>query len=71
MEKYTTYDFKKVENTAQQFWSDSKLFEASESSDKEKFYTLCMFPYPSGNIHMGHVRNYSIGDAIARYQMLR
>lgn len=64
------YDAKLVEKEAQDYWNTHKVFEAHEQSNKEKFYVLCMFPYPSGNIHMGHVRNYSIGDAIARYQIM-
>lgn len=56
-----------IEAQVQQHWDDHKTFEVSENSEKETFYCLSMFPYPSGRIHMGHVRNYSIGDAIARF----
>ncbi|MDE9455658.1 class I tRNA ligase family protein [Xenorhabdus bovienii] len=65
-----TYSARDVEQEAQSYWSSAKIFLADEHNSGEKFYSLCMFPYPSGNIHMGHVRNYSIGDAIIRYQKM-
>ena len=59
-----------VEAQAQQYWEDNQSFKVTEEAGKEKFYCLSMFPYPSGRLHMGHVRNYSIGDVISRYQRM-
>jgi leucyl-tRNA synthetase len=60
-----------VEAQAQQYWEDNQSFKVTEEAGKEKFYCLSMFPYPSGRLHMGHVRNYSIGDVISRYQRMQ
>ncbi|MBU2098422.1 MAG: leucine--tRNA ligase, partial [Gammaproteobacteria bacterium] len=66
----TQYQPQDVEAQAQQYWETHQSFKVSEDSSKEKFYCLSMFPYPSGHLHMGHVRNYLIGDVIARHQRM-
>ncbi len=64
------YDAQEIESRWQKKWSEDRVFEAEIDDSKPKFYCLEMFPYPSGHMHMGHVRNYSIGDAMARFQRL-
>ena len=64
------YDPELVEKEAQDYWEKNEIFSVTEDSTKEKFYCLSMFPYPSGSAHMGHARNYTIGDTISRFQRL-
>ncbi len=64
------YNFSSIEAQVQQYWDDNESFKVTEDSTKEKYYCLSMLPYPSGQLHMGHVRNYTIGDVISRYQRM-
>jgi len=67
----TEYNAQDIEAQVQNYWQENKSFEVVEDDTKEKYYCLSMFPYPSGRLHMGHVRNYSIGDVISRYQKMQ
>ena len=69
-EKDLPYEPGDIEEQVQSYWKENESFSVTEDSNKEKFFCLSMFPYPSGSIHMGHVRNYSIGDAISRFQRM-
>lgn len=66
-----SYDFKLIDSKWQKNWLDNKTFVSEKMPGKSKFYCLVMFPYPSGRIHVGHARNYIIGDVIARYKRMR
>ncbi|MGM0542669.1 MAG: leucine--tRNA ligase [Pseudomonadota bacterium] len=65
------YSPREIERDAQQYWDQHQCFKAVEDANREKFYCLSMFPYPSGKLHMGHVRNYTIGDVVSRFQRMQ
>ena len=65
------YDFKNIEKKWQKIWKDTDEFHVTEDPSAKKYYCLEMFPYPSGKIHMGHVRNYSIADVVARFKTMK
>ena len=68
---HTEYNHSKIEQEIQSIWDESSAFKVEIDKKRPKYYCLSMLPYPSGNLHMGHVRNYAIGDAVSRYKRLK
>ncbi len=66
-----TYNHKKIEEKWQQIWEKEKFFKFTPKENQKKYYVLEMFPFPSGKIHVGHLRNYTIGDVIARFKKMQ
>src|SRR5258708_33728298 len=71
METKNTYEYQDVEKKWQAEWAKRKSFASTDDDPRVKYFCLEMFPYPSGNLHMGHVRNYTLGDAVARYHRMK
>ena len=69
-DKDLPYEPGDIEHQVQEYWKENESFSVTEDYSKQKYFCLSMFPYPSGSIHMGHVRNYTIGDAISRFQRM-
>ncbi|MCV2508541.1 MAG: class I tRNA ligase family protein, partial [Candidatus Lightella neohaematopini] len=67
---FNEYNHKEIEYIVQQYWQTNNTFKVNEDINKEKYYCLSMLPYPSGNLHIGHIRNYTIGDIISRYHRM-
>jgi valyl-tRNA synthetase len=65
------YNFGKIEKKWQDKWDSEKIFEVKQDKNKNKYYVLEMYPYPSGSLHMGHLRNYTIGDSVARFKRMQ
>jgi len=70
MNMQSKYNYSEIEAKWQKKWEELNVFKTDDDTSKEKYYVLEMFPYPSGKIHMGHVRNYSIGDVISRFKVM-
>ncbi|HHT9135255.1 MAG TPA: class I tRNA ligase family protein, partial [Candidatus Avalokitesvara rifleensis] len=71
MHNETPYNFSELESKWREYWEKCGLFRMQPDSAKEKFYCLVMFPYPSGTLHVGHARNYVLGDVVARYKLMK